>query len=116
MIFGWYIGKIDSLVYTLLIFITLDYLTGLLCAISQQKLSSETGFRGIFRKILILILVGAANLLDNLLLPTGASLRTAVIFFYLSNEGISLLENAGQLGIPIPNKLKAVLSQLSEKK
>ncbi|WP_434737642.1 phage holin family protein [Liquorilactobacillus nagelii] len=115
MLFGWYIGKIDSLVYILLVFITLDYLTGLLCAISQQKLSSEIGFRGIFRKMLILILVGVAHLLDSVLLPAGASLRTAVIFFYLSNEGISLLENAGQLGIPIPNKLKAILSQLSEK-
>ena len=89
-----------------------DYLTGVMCAISEKKLSSEVGFRGICRKVLIFILVGIANILDVQVIGTGSVLRTAIIFFYISNEGISLLENAGRLGLPIPEKLKLVLEQL----
>ena len=86
-----------------------------MCAINDKKLSSTVGFKGICRKVLILMLVGIANLLDVAIIGTGAILRTAVIFFYLSNEGVSLLENAGHLGLPIPEKLKEILAQLHDR-
>ena len=92
-----------------------DYITGVMCGISDKTLSSAVGFKGICRKVLILMLVGIANLLDVEVIGTGAVLRTAVIFFYLSNEGVSLLENAAHLGLPIPEKLKEVLAQLHKK-
>ena len=109
---GWFLGGCDGLLYTLIAFVAVDYLTGFMCAIVDQKLSSEVGFKGIFRKILIFILVGIANILDVNIIGTGCVLRTAVIFFYLSNEGVSLLENAAYLGLPIPEKLKDVLEQI----
>ena len=86
-----------------------------MCAVADKKLSSEVGFKGICRKVLIFILVGIANILDVQVIGTGSILRTAVIFFYLSNEGVSLLENAGHLGLPIPEKLKLVLEQLHDR-
>lgn len=93
----------------------MDYITGIMCAVADKKLSSEVGFKGICRKVLIFMLVGIANILDVQVIGTGSVLRTAVIFFYLSNEGISLLENAAHLGLPIPEKLKLVLEQLHER-
>ena len=86
-----------------------------MCAIIEKKLSSEIGFKGLCRKVLIFILVGAANIIDVQIIGTGSVLRTAVIFFYISNEGLSLMENAGHLGLPIPEKLKAVLEQLHDR-
>lgn len=109
---GYFLGGCDGLVVALVVFLVADYLTGVMCAISEKKLSSEVGFRGICRKVLIFILVGIANILDVQVIGTGSVLRTAIIFFYISNEGISLLENAGRLGLPIPEKLKLVLEQL----
>ena len=109
---GYFLGGCDGLVVALVVFVVADYLTGVMCAISEKKLSSEVGFRGICRKVLIFILVGIANILDVQVIGTGSVLRTAIIFFYISNEGISLLENAGRLGLPIPEKLKLVLEQL----
>ena len=109
---GWFLGGCDGLLYTLIAFVAVDYLTGFMCAVVDQKLSSEVGFKGIFRKILIFVLVGIANILDVNIIGTGCVLRTAVIFFYLSNEGVSLLENAAYLGLPIPEKLKDVLEQI----
>ena len=94
---------------------TLDYITGIMCAITDHKLSSEVGFRGIFRKVLIFALVGVGHVLDANVIGTGSVLRTAVIFFYLSNEGVSLVENAAHLGLPVPEKLKAVLEQLHDR-
>ena len=93
----------------------MDYITGVMCAIADHRLSSEIGFKGICRKILIFLLVGIGHMLDMHIIGTGSVLRTAVIFFYLSNEGVSLLENAGHLGLPIPEKLKAVLEQLHDR-
>ena len=93
----------------------MDYITGVMCAVADKELSSEVGFKGICRKVLIFILVGIANILDVQVIGTGSILRTAVIFFYLSNEGVSLLENAGHLGLPIPEKLKLVLEQLHDR-
>ena len=112
---GYFLGGYDGLLYALIAFMVMDYITGVMCAVSDKKLSSAVGFKGICRKVIILMLVGIANLLDVEVIGTGAVLRTAVIFFYLSNEGVSLLENAAHLGLPIPEKLKAVLAQLHNK-
>ena len=112
---GYFLGGCDGLLYTLLAFVVLDYATGVMAAIADHKLSSAIGFRGIFRKVLIFALVGVGHLLDVQILGAVGVLRTAVIFFYLSNEGVSLIENAAHLGLPIPEKLKAVLEQLHDR-
>jgi len=112
---GYFLGGCDGLLIALVAFVSIDYVTGVMCAISDKDLSSRVGFKGICRKILIFALVGVANLIDVQVIQTGSILRTAVIFFYLSNEGVSLLENAAHLGLPIPKKLKAVLEQLHDK-
>ena len=112
---GYFLGGYEGLLYALIVFMVMDYITGVMCAVSDKKLSSEVGFKGICRKVLILMLVGIANLLDVQVIGTGAVLRTAVIFFYLSNEGVSLLENVAHLGLPIPEKLKAILAQLHDR-
>lgn len=112
---GWFLGGCDGLLYALLVFVIVDYITGVMCAISDHSLSSEVGFKGICRKVLIFILVGVANIMDVQVIGTGSVLRTAIIFFYISNEGVSLLENAGHLGLPIPEKLKSVLEQLHDR-
>lgn len=112
---GYYLGGCDGLLYALIAFVVVDYLTGVMCAIADKKLSSDVGFKGICRKVLIFLLIGIANIIDMRIIGQGEILRTAVIFFYLSNEGISLLENAGRLGLPIPEKLRTVLEQLQSK-
>lgn len=112
---GYFLGGCDGLLIALLLFVITDYITGVMCAIADKKLSSAVGFKGICRKDLIFLLVGIANILDMQVIGTGNVLRTAVIFFYISNEGVSLLENAGHLGLPIPVKIKAVLEQLHER-
>ncbi len=108
---GYYLGGCDGLLLALVAFAAADYLTGVMCAISDRNLSSNVGFKGICRKVLIFLLVGIANILDVHVIGTGSVLRTAVIFFYISNEGVSLLENAAHLGLPVPEKIKAVLEQ-----
>lgn len=112
---GYFLGGCDSILYALIIFVVMDYITGVMCAISDQKLSSEVGFKGICKKVLIFILVGIANILDVQVIGTGSVIRSAIIFFYISNEGVSLLENAGHLGLPIPEKIKVVLEQLHDR-
>ena len=112
---GYFLGDCDGLLYALIAFVVIDYITGVMCAIIDRKLSSAVGFKGIFRKVLIFLLVGIANIIDVQVIGTGAVLRTAVIFFYISNEGVSLLENAGHLGLPIPEKIKTVLEQLHDR-
>lgn len=110
---GYFIGRVDGLILTLIIFVTLDYLTGVLCACLSHTLNSEVGYKGLFKKVMIFVLVGVANLIDLHLINGDTSvIRTAVIFYYLSNEGISILENAGIMGLPIPAKLKDILEQL----
>ena len=109
---GWFLGGCDGLLYALIAFVAIDYITGVMCAINDHSLSSEVGFRGICRKVLIFLLVGIANILDVNVIGTGSVLRTAVIFFYISNEGVSLMENAAHLGLPVPEKIKIVLEQL----
>ncbi len=112
---GWFLGGCDGLLYALIAFVTIDYITGVMCAIADHSLSSEVGFRGIFRKVLIFLLVGIGHILDTQVIGSGSVLRTAVIFFYISNEGVSLVENAAHLGLPIPEKLKDVLEQLHDR-
>lgn len=112
---GYFLGGCDGLLIALVVFAVVDYVTGVMCAINDKKLSSEVGFRGICRKVLIFFLVGMANILDVQVIGTGSVLRTAIIFFYLSNEGVSLVENAAHLGLPVPEKLKAVLEQLHDR-
>lgn len=101
--------------YALIAFVAIDYITGVMCAINDHSLSSEVGFRGICRKVLIFLLVGIANILDVNVIGAGSVLRTAVIFFYISNEGVSLMENAAHLGLPVPEKIKVVLEQLHDR-
>ena len=112
---GYFLGGCDGLLIALLLFVITDYITGVMCAIADKKLSSAVGFKGICRKVLIFLLVGIANILDMQVIGTGSVLRTAGIFFYMSNEGVSLLENAGHLGLPIPVKIKSVLEQLHDR-
>lgn len=112
---GYFLGGCDGLLIALVMFVVMDYLSGVMCAIADKNLSSEVGFKGICRKVLIFILVGIANILDVQVIGTGSVLRTAIIFFYISNEGVSLLENAAHLGLPVPEKLKVVLKQLHDK-
>lgn len=111
---GYFLGGCDGLLYALIAFVAIDYITGVMCAINDNALSSEVGFKGICRKVLIFLLVGIANIFDLNVIGTGSVLRTAVIFFYISNEGVSLLENASHLGLPVPQKIKAVLEQLHD--
>ena len=109
---GWFLGGADGFLYALIVFVAIDYITGVMCAIVDHKLSSEVGFKGICKKVLIFMMVGIGNIIDVQVLGQAGVLRTAVIFFYLSNEGVSMLENAGHLGLPIPAKLKEILVQL----
>lgn len=112
---GWFLGGVDGFLYALIAFAVIDYITGVMCAVSDKKLDSKVGFKGICRKVLIFTLVGIGNIVDVYVLGQAGVLRTAVIFFYLSNEGVSILENSAHLGLPIPEKLKAVLEQLHDR-
>ena len=112
---GWFLGGCDGLLYALLAFVVIDYITGVLCAVSDKKLSSAIGFKGICRKVLIFALVGIGHILDTHVIGSGSVMRTAILFFYISNEGVSLVENAVHLGLPVPQKLKDVLEQLHDR-
>ena len=112
---GYFLGGCDGLLIALVAFVAIDYITGVMCAVADHTLSSEVGFKGIARKVLIFLLVGIGHILDTQVIGSGSVLRTAVIFFYISNEGVSLVENAAHLGLPIPEKLKDVLEQLHDR-
>ena len=109
---GYFVGGWDGMLTALIILMAIDYVTGVMCAIADKTLSSAVGFKGICRKMLILMLVGIANIIDVNVVGNGSALRGAVICFYLSNEGISILENSAHLGLPVPAKLKDILTQL----
>lgn len=111
---GWFVGGFDGFMYALLVFVVIDYISGVMVAVVDRQLSSEIGFRGIFKKVLIFALVGIGNIVDVYLIKNGSAIRTAIIFFYISNEGISFLENVGKIGLPIPEKLKSILKQLDK--
>lgn len=112
---GYFLGGWDGLLYALIAFVVIDYVTGVMCAISNHTLSSEVGFKGICRKVLIFLLVGIGSILDAHVIGSGSVLRTAVIFFYISNEGVSILANAARLELPVPEKIKVVLEQLHDR-
>lgn len=111
-----WLGGFDELLEVLVVFMLIDYVTGIFCAAVEHKLSSAVGFIGILRKVLIFMLVGMANAMDKYIIEGDEPiLRTAVIFFYLSNEGISILENAARLGLPVPDRLQSFLAQIKSK-
>ncbi|KXZ39187.1 toxin secretion/phage lysis holin [Alkalithermobacter thermoalcaliphilus JW-YL-7 = DSM 7308] len=109
---GYFLGALDGFLYALIVFVVVDYVLGVMCAVVEKHLSSEIGARGIFKKVVIFSLVGVAHIIDQNIIGGGSAIRTAVIFFYLSNEGISIIENATRIGLPIPSKLRDVLEQL----
>lgn len=111
---GWFLRGVDGFMYALITFVVIDYVTGLMVAVLERKLSSEVGFRGIFKKVLIFTFVGIGNIIDVHLIGNGSAIRTAVIFFYVSNEGISIIENSAKIGLPIPEKLRDILKQLNK--
>ena len=112
---GYFLGGLDGLMIALIVLMTLDYVSGVMCAIIDRKLSSAVGFNGVCKKVFILMLVGVAHIIDLHVVGTGSALRGAVICFYMSNEGLSLLENAAHIGLPIPDKLRDILAQLHDK-
>ena len=112
---GTHFGEVDGVLYALFIFLIIDYVTGVFAAIVEKNLSSSLGFRGIFKKVAILFLVSVGHLIDTEIIKQGGAIRTMVIFFYLSNEGLSILENTVRIGLPIPEKLRALLKQFNEK-
>jgi toxin secretion/phage lysis holin len=111
---GWLLGGLDGFLYALIAFVAIDYITGVMLAIIEKRLSSEVGAKGILKKVLIFTLVALGHIIDTHIIGEGSVIRTAVIFFYLSNEGISILENIGKIGLPIPEKLKTILEQLNK--
>lgn len=111
---GGILGGFDGFLYALILFVVIDYVTGVMVAVLEKKLSSSLGFRGIFKKVLTFILVLTAHIIDSKLLGSGGAIRTAVIFFYISNEGISILENTAKIGLPIPQKLREVLNKIKK--
>ena len=111
---GWFLGGYDGFLYALIAFVVIDYLLGVMCAILEKHLSSDVGAQGIFKKVVIFSLVGVAHIIDQNIIGDGSAIRTAVIFFYLSNEGISIIENSTRLGLPIPEKLRDILEQLKD--
>ena len=113
---GWFLGGFDGFLYALVVFVVMDYFTGVLAAGVKKELSSEVGFKGIAKKVCIFVLVGIANIVDTQVIHDGVAIRTAVIFFYLANEGISILENSTVIGLPVPQKLREMLQQLTEEK
>ncbi|MGI6786530.1 MAG: phage holin family protein [Gleimia sp.] len=110
---GYYLGGLDGLIYALIGFVIVDYITGVLAAITERRVSSAIGFRGISRKILIFALIGLAHLLDMHVIGTPGALRTATVVFYLSNEGISVIENATRLGLPVPDQMRRALDLIT---
>ena len=111
---GWFLGGFDGLVYALVAFVVIDYITGVMVAVLEKKLSSNIGFKGIFKKMLIFIFVGIGHIIDFHIIKNGSAVRTAVIFFYLSNEGLSIIENATRIGLPVPEQLKVVFKELKK--
>lgn len=111
---GVFLGRPDGLLITLICFAIVDYVTGVVSAAINHKLNSATGFKGIAKKLFMFALVGVANLIDINALAGTAVLRSAVICFYLANEALSIIENAGEIGLPIPKKLKKLIEQLKE--
>lgn len=112
--FTWIFGTWDIAIAILIIFMVLDYLTGVIVAYQNRTLNSEVGFKGLIKKCMILVILIVAVMLDRLLNTGTWVFRTLVCYFYIANEGISLLENVSNLGVKIPEKLKNALEQLNK--
>lgn len=109
-------GELDGFLTALIVCVCIDYLTGVLAAIYNKMLSSEIGAKGICKKVCIFCLVALAHIIDCCISKDGSVIRTATIFFYLTNEGVSIIENAAKMNIPVPDKLVDTLEQLKENK
>ena len=114
-VLGFMYGEVTGLFWALVAFMVLDYISGILAAISVRKLSSKVGFKGIAKKLLILVFVSVGHITDTYVLGGVPVAMTAVILFYIANEGISIVENASVLGLPVPQKIKNVLEQIKNK-
>ena len=112
---GFLFGQLNGLFYAVIAMMAIDYVTGVLLAAVNGRLSSRTGFRGIVRKLFMIMLIAVGHIIDAQVIGTGAALMSAVELFFVANEGISVLENAAALGLPIPQKLRDVLEQLRDK-
>ena len=111
---GFLFGKLNGLFYALIAMMVIDYISGVLIAVLNKRLSSEIGFKGLVKKLFMLMLVAMGHILDSQVIGTGAVIMSAVQLFFIANEGISVLENASRLGLPVPQKLKELLEQLKE--
>ena len=110
-----FLGVYDGLLHVLVVFAVIDYITGVLRGISERRLSSEIGSKGIVKKVAMFALVGIANLIDMHIIGSEHLVRSATLWFYISNEGVSILENSVALGLPVPAKLTEVLKQIKGK-
>ena len=110
----YYLGGLDIALKSLLIMIIIDYLTGVLSAIYNKKVNSKIGFKGIIKKVSYLFIIALSVIIDNVLGQTG-TIRTLVIYFFVANDGISILENVAEMGVPLPQKLIDTLEQLKKK-
>lgn len=113
---GLLFGDLDGLMIALAALMVMDYISGVLAAITQKKLSSEIGANGIAKKVFMLLIVAVANIVDINVIGEGHVLKSVTVIFYIANECISLIENGGRLGVPVPNKLLEVLEQLKSGK
>ena len=113
-VLSWLFGDLSGMFYALVAFVVIDYITGVIAAAVQQELNSTIGFKGIAKKVFIFLIVGLAHIIDAYVLGDGDVIRTAAIFFYLSNEGLSIIENSVRIGLPVPKTLKDALERLSE--
>lgn len=113
--FGFVFGDLNGLMIALVALIILDYISGVIAAVVEKKLSSEVGAKGIAKKIFMLLIVAVANIVDINVIGEGHVLKSVTVVFYIANECISLIENAGRLGVPVPKKLLDVLEQLKSK-
>ncbi|MGN0688533.1 MAG: holin family protein [Oscillospiraceae bacterium] len=111
-VIGFLYGEINGLFIAIIALMALDYITGIMCAVSTKTLSSEVGFKGLVKKLMILVIIAVGHLVDAYIIGTGSAFMTAVILFFAANEGISIIENAAALGLPVPKKLRNVLEQL----
>ena len=107
-----FLGGMDGIMYALVTFVSIDYVTGVMAAAKKKKLSSEMGFWGIVKKVCIIALVGVAHFVDIYVMQSGDVFRTAVALYYIGNEGLSLLENIQALGVVLPKKLVEALKQI----
>ena len=112
---GFLFGSADGLIIALVVLIVMDYISGVMAAVVEKRLSSEIGAKGIAKKVFMLLIVAVANIVDINVIGEGNVLRAVTVVFYIANECISLIENAGRLGVPVPKKLLDVLAQLRDK-